>query len=280
MNTDILRFDGVTVDYGRNRALDGVTLNIHCGDMVALLGPNGGGKSTLLKAALGWRRLTRGRVMLGDDHIEHHRPRLAYLPQRHQVDLDFPITVRALVEQGLFASLGAWRAFGAREQARVDAAIEELEIAPLVDRPLAHLSGGQRQRVFLARALAQGADIFLLDEPFDGLDPRAQDILAHTLTQWHARHRTVIAVVHDLALVRRLFPHAVLLDRTVLTQGDTASVLDGEVFARTWHRDDVAPRPSKTAPADGELHLAKHHHHHGHQHAHDHDHDHGGHSHG
>lgn len=272
MNTDILRFDGVTVDYGRNRALDDVTLNIHCGDMVALLGPNGGGKSTLLKAALGWRRLARGRVMLGDDHIEHHRPRLAYLPQRHQVDLDFPITVRALVEQGLFAALGAWRGFGAKEQARVDAAMEELEITALADRPLAHLSGGQRQRVFLARALAQGADIFLLDEPFDGLDPRAQDILAHTLTQWHARHRTVIAVVHDLALVRRLFPHAVLLDRRVLIHGETPAVLDSSVFAETWHRDDVAPMASKTAPPAGELHV--------HDHDHDHSHDHGGHGHG
>lgn len=274
MNTDILRFDGVTVDYGRHRALEGVTLNIHCGSMVALLGPNGGGKSTLLKTTMGWARPTRGRVMLGDDHIEHHRPRLAYLPQRHQVDLDFPITVRALVEQGLFAAMGAWRGFGDRELARVDAALEELEITSLAERPLAHLSGGQRQRVFLARALAQGADIFLLDEPFDGLDPRAQDLLAHTLTEWHARHRTVVAVVHDLALARRLFPQAVLLDRSVILEGATPAVLDSDVFAKTWHRDDVVPRPSRTAPPDGEFHLAHDHPHHHH------DHDHGGHSHG
>ena len=165
----ILRFRDVTVRYGRTVALDRVTVDIPCGSATAILGANGAGKSTLLRAILGWHLPGEGEILLGDAHPQHALPRLAYVPQRQAVDWDFPITVRGVVAQGRYPALGPFRRFAARDHAAVAAALAELELTALADRPIRALSGGQQQRVFLARAVAQGADIFLLDEPFAGL---------------------------------------------------------------------------------------------------------------
>ncbi len=224
-NHNILRFRDVTVHYGRQPALESVTLDIPCGSLTAILGPNGAGKSTLLRACLGWMPLTRGEILIGDAHPEHALPRLAYLPQRHAVDWDFPITVRGVVEQGCYPALSFWRSPSEQERSRVDRAMEELGLTALSGRQISRLSGGQQQRVFLARALAQGADIFLLDEPFSGLDLAARDELAHILVSWEAQGRTVLAAMHDLELVRRVFTRGVLLSTRLVADGPLAAVL-------------------------------------------------------
>jgi ABC-type Mn2+/Zn2+ transport system ATPase subunit len=191
---NILRIKDVTVRYGALVALEHVTVNVPCNSLTAILGPNGAGKSTFLRAILGWHSLESGEVRIGDSHTQHLLPRLAYLPQRQSVDWDFPITVRAVVEQGRYPSLKWYQRFSAADHERTERALEELDIANLADRQIRELSGGQQQRVFLARALAQGADIFLLDEPFAGLDLHATDELAHILRAWEAQGRTVLMI--------------------------------------------------------------------------------------
>jgi ABC-type Mn2+/Zn2+ transport system ATPase subunit len=225
---NILRFTDVTVRYGEQVALEHVTVNIPCGSLTAILGPNGAGKSTLLRSILGWHTLQRGEIRIGDAHTHHQLPRLAYLPQRHAIDWDFPITVRAVVEQGRYPSLGLFQKFSAHDRALVERALSELDIVDLADRQISRLSGGQQQRVFLARAVAQGADIFLLDEPFAGLDLHATEELAHILRSWLIQGRTVLAVVHDLALAREHFAQAVLLNSRLIAAGPIAETLTAE----------------------------------------------------
>jgi ABC-type Mn2+/Zn2+ transport system ATPase subunit len=222
---NILQFRGVTVRYGHLTALDSITLDIPCGESTAVLGGNGAGKSTLLRSILGWQPLAAGEIRVGDSHPHHARPRLAYVPQRHAVDWDFPITVRGVVEQGRYPSLGLFQKLSGADQELVNGALEELGIADLADRQIRMLSGGQQQRVFLARAVAQGGDIFLLDEPFAGLDLFGSEELVHILRNWEKQGRTVLAAVHDLALARACFTRGVLLDTSLVASGAIAEVL-------------------------------------------------------
>ena len=222
---NIVLVRAATVRYGRLTALRDISLDIRCGSATAVLGRNGAGKSTLLRAVLGWQPLTSGEIRIGDAHPQHARPRLAYVPQRHAIDWDFPITVRGVVEQGRYPALGLFRRMGRADRDRVDGALEELGIADLAGRQIRMLSGGQQQRTFLARALAQGGDIFLLDEPFAGLDLFAVEELAHILRNWEAQGRTVLAAVHDPAIALRCFARGVLLDTGLVADGPIAQVL-------------------------------------------------------
>jgi ABC-type Mn2+/Zn2+ transport system ATPase subunit len=250
---NILSFRGVTVTYGHSRhgppALEDVTVDFPCGSLTAVLGPNGAGKSTLLRAVLGWMPLARGEIRLGDLHTEHALPRLAYLPQRHGIDWDFPITVRGVVAQGRYPSLRPWQRLSADDHHRVERALAELDLTAVADRQIRRLSGGQQQRVFLARALAQGADIFLLDEPFAGLDLFAVEELTHILRSWERQGRTVLAAVHGLELTRRIFSRGVLLATRVIASGPLDLVLtDANVdlaFRRSHcvHGDAAHPAP-------------------------------------
>ncbi len=233
-NDQILRFRDVTIAYGRQLALDGVTLDIPCGSLTAVLGPNGAGKSTLLRACLGWLPLERGEIRLGDAHLEHALPRLAYLPQRQAVDWDFPITVRGLVDQGRYPGLRFWQRFGTADRLAVDRALAELDLTNVADRQISRLSGGQQQRVFLARSLAQGADIFLLDEPFTGLDLTATAELAHILRAWEAQGRTVLVAMHDFELARRIFARGVLLANVLVAAGPLPAVLSETNLSRAF----------------------------------------------
>jgi ABC-type Mn2+/Zn2+ transport system ATPase subunit len=231
----ILRFRDVTIAYGRHLALEDVTFDVACGRLTAVLGPNGAGKSTLLRACLGWLPLVKGQIRIGDAHPHHALPRLAYLPQRHAIDWDFPITVRAVVEQGRYPALRFWQRLRPADRAAVDQALAELELEALADRPISDLSGGQQRRAFLARAIAQGADIFLLDEPFAGLDLAATEDLARILRTWSDQGRTVLAAIHDLDLARRLFTDGILLATRLVAAGPLAEVLTAANIERTYH---------------------------------------------
>jgi ABC-type Mn2+/Zn2+ transport system ATPase subunit len=249
---NILSFREVTVTYGRTRrgqpALEDVTVDFPCGSLTAILGPNGAGKSTLLRAVLGWLPLARGEIRIGEAHREHAPPRLAYLPQRQVIDWDFPITVRGVVEQGRYPALRAWQRLSADDRERVERALAELDLTAVADRQIRRLSGGQQQRVFLARALAQGADIFLLDEPFAGLDLFAVEELTHILRSWERQGRTVLAAVHGLDLARRGFTRGVLLATRVIAAGALDTVLTDANVDRAFRRSqcvhgEAAPSP-------------------------------------
>lgn len=247
----IVSFRGVTVRYGKLTALRDITLDIPCGSLTAILGGNGAGKSTLLRALLGWQPLAGGEIRIGDAHPQHARPRLAYVPQRHAIDWDFPITARGVVEQGRFPSLGFFQRMARADHERVDRALEELGISEIADRQIRMLSGGQQQRVFLARALAQGGDIFLLDEPFAGLDLFGTEELGHILRDWEAQGRTVLAAVHDLGIARAGFTQGVLLDTALIAAGPIAEVLSPENIDRAYRRGHCvhgeAAGPASTA---------------------------------
>ena len=247
---NILRFRGVTVRYGRLTALRDISFETPCGSSTAVLGGNGAGKSTLLRAVLGWQALAGGEVRIGDAHPQHARPRLAYVPQRHAVDWDFPITVRGVVEQGRYPSLGVFQRISPADRELVDRALEELGISELAERQIRRLSGGQQQRVFLARALAQGGDIFLLDEPFAGLDLFGSEELTHILRNWESQGRTVLAAVHDLAIARSCFTRGVLLDTSLVAAGPIADVLTPANIDRAYRHGHCVHGATRSAAGE------------------------------
>nr|MDQ3625357.1 ATP-binding cassette domain-containing protein [Verrucomicrobiota bacterium] len=167
----------LTVSYNRIPALHHIGFEVACGQCVALLGPNGAGKSTLLKALCGLLPRETGSVTFHGKAIRGAAPEFAYLPQREAIDWDFPADVRGLVEMGRYLRVGWWRRFDERDAAAVDEAIKAMQLEDLQKRQISALSGGQQQRSFLARALAQQAHVFLLDEPFSGLDKPNHDNL-------------------------------------------------------------------------------------------------------
>ncbi len=252
LDQSIILFREATVRYGRLVALSGITLDIPCGSSTAILGRNGAGKSTLLRAVLGWQRLAEGEIRIGDAHPQHARPRMAYVPQRHAIDWDFPITVRGVVEQGRYPSLGLFQRMGKADKERVEGALDELGISDLAGRQIRMLSGGQQQRAFLARALAQGGDIFLLDEPFAGLDLFGAEELTHILRNWEAQGRTVLAAVHDPEIARRCFTRGVLLDTALVAAGPIAEVLSPPNIERAYrHGRCVHDKPPGPAIVPG-----------------------------
>jgi len=223
----------VTVSFNRVPALHHVSLDLEAGQCVAVLGPNGAGKTTFLKTLAGLLKPETGAVRF--ENGWHARHEVAYLPQRENVDWDFPITVRGVVEMGCCQRLGWWRPFTKQERAEVDAALQHMRLEALAERQISALSGGQQQRVFLARSLVQKARIFLLDEPFTGLDKPSQESLGAILKDLAARGNLVIASHHDLKNVHEFFTHAVFLNSRLTTSGPVAEVLNERNIQRTFH---------------------------------------------
>jgi ABC-type Mn2+/Zn2+ transport system ATPase subunit len=225
MSNHRLEVRNLTVSYHRIPALHHLNFDLPCGHCVALLGPNGAGKTTLLKALAGLLPIETGTI---DFHCHESGQRehdTTYLPQREQVDWDFPITVRALVEMGRYVRLGVWRAFGETDTRAVNDALAAMDLVSFADRQISALSGGQQQRAFLARSLAQQAHIILLDEPFTGLDQNSSRQLADILRGLARDGRLVLASHHDLKSVPELFDHAILLNGELIAEGPPAEVL-------------------------------------------------------
>lgn len=234
MTRDALRCEDVTVCYGRTPAVHHLTVDLTCGTLVALMGPNGAGKSTLLRAILGWQRLTTGRITIGGIPASRAQHRVGYLPQRTVIDWDFPVSVRDVVEMGLYQRRGPFAACTLDDRRAVDGALEEMGLTALQDRHLATLSGGQQQRTLLARTVVSGADIVLLDEPFIGLDPVSVADLIHRLHIWAQQGRLVIAALHDISLARLHFDQALLLKTHVIAAGRVAETLDDRHLAAAY----------------------------------------------
>ena len=209
----------LTAGYERHPAVHHVSLHWRCGDLAAVVGPNGAGKSTLLKCVAGRLRPMHGRV------IGVSPEQVAYLPQISEVDRSFPVTVAELVAMGLWHELGFWRRPTVTQRQRVQQAIEAVGLQGFERRTLDTLSGGQFQRALFARLMLQDAPVVLLDEPFTGVDARTLEDLVCVLQRWHEAGRTVIAVLHDLALVRAVFPTTTLLARELVAHGATQTVL-------------------------------------------------------
>jgi ABC-type Mn2+/Zn2+ transport system ATPase subunit len=224
----------LTVSYRRIPALHHIGFELQCGQLVGLLGPNGAGKSTLLKALSGLVERESGTIRFGECDVCGATPDIAYLPQRESVDWDFPTTVRGLVEMGRYLRLGPWAKWSDDDDRAVSAAVTAMSLDALQERQINALSGGQQQRAFLARALAQEAHVFLLDEPFTGLDRPNQDALRQTLRGLREQHKLVIASHHDLASVPEIFDQVVMLNGELIAAGATEEMFTAANTERTF----------------------------------------------
>lgn len=241
--TPAIRASGVVVDYGRVRALDGVDLEIAHGQVTGLVGMNGSGKSTLFKALMGTVRLEAGEVRLDglDPRTARKQGVVGYVPQSEDVDWTFPLSVRDVVMTGRYGHMGPTRRARPADRTAVADALERVELTELAGRQIGRLSGGQRKRVFVARAIAQGARILLLDEPFAGVDKRSEATIVRLLHELAGQGCAVVVATHDLQALPSLARDVVLLRQRVLFHGPVSEGLTPEHLVRAFGLD-VLPR--------------------------------------
>ncbi|NED99010.1 metal ABC transporter ATP-binding protein [Phytoactinopolyspora halotolerans] len=233
----VVELSGVSVSYGDVVALDGVSLQLGAGRICALIGMNGSGKSTLFKTVMGLLRPHDGVVRLfGADPARSRRAgEVAYVPQAENVDWDFPLRVRDVVTMGRYGRMSPLRRARAADRIAVDDALDQADLAGLADRQIGELSGGQRRRVFLARGIAQGARLLLLDEPFSGVDKRSEATMSELLRRRADDGCAVLVATHDLDAVPDLADEAILLHRRVLMHTTPDEALRPENLALAFH---------------------------------------------
>lgn len=226
----------VHVRYGRTLALDGADLTIAPGLVHGLIGMNGSGKSTLFKALMGLVHPEVGSVELfgGSSAAARRAGRVAYAPQTEAIDQTFPISVREIVATGRYNRLGATRRLRPEDHAAVNAALERTELTTLADRQIGQLSGGQRKRAFVARGLAQGAELLLLDEPFAGVDKRTEATITALLRELAAEGRTILVSTHDLIAVPALCDRIALINRRIIATGTVQQTLRPDLLAEAF----------------------------------------------
>ncbi len=225
---------GLTVSYGQKPAVFSVDMTVQSGAMTAIIGPNGAGKSTLLKAALGIVTPLSGRVTVFGQPLEAQRARIAYVPQRASVDWDFPTRVIDVVLMGLSRQLGLLGRVRARHKAAAMDSLNRVGMRDFADRQIGQLSGGQQQRVFLARALAQDADLYLLDEPFAGVDAATEKAIIAVLKSLKEAGKTVVVVHHDLATVADYFDHVFLINTRKVAEGPVPEAFTAETLQSAY----------------------------------------------
>ncbi len=222
--------------YNGQPALESVTFNIEPGCLAGLVGPNGSGKSTLLRVMLGLHKPWRGEVLIFGSQGRPNHGRLGYMPQSELVDWAFPVTVFDVVLMGRYGRIGLVRRPGPRDRAAAMAALERVRLADRARRRISELSGGEQRRALVARALAQDAELLLLDEPLAGLDATAQHDLLRLFEDLRHEGKTLFVATHDLSCVAADFDHAVLLNRRVVAFGRPPDVFTEELLNTAFER--------------------------------------------
>ncbi len=217
----------VRVLYEQTVALDEITLQINPGEQIAVVGPNGAGKSTLFQVIAGVLRPTSGRVRISGSEPSHHIC-VGYVPQRNRIDWRFPVSVADVVMMGRVGKIGLLRWPSRHDRELVAAALDQVGMSAFAQRQIGELSGGQQQRVFLARVLAQEAELLLMDEPLSGLDLPSQEAILTTLDQLRRQQITILVATHDLNQAAEHFDRLLLLKRRVVAFGSPAEVLTPE----------------------------------------------------
>ena len=225
-----LAIRGLTVAYDQKPAVFSVDATVQPGRMTAIIGPNGAGKSTLLKAALGLVSPLSGLTTVFGSPLEAMRHRIAYVPQRASVDWDFPTRVIDVVAMGLYRQLGLLGRFTGAQKVRAMECLSRVGMEDFATRQIGQLSGGQQQRVFLARALAQDADLYVLDEPFAGVDAATEKAIIDVLKGLREQGRTVVAVHHDLSTVREYFDDVLILNVRKVSEGPVEAAFTPEAL--------------------------------------------------
>jgi zinc/manganese transport system ATP-binding protein len=239
--TAAVRLENVTLGYEGHPAVHHLTGTVRPGALIAICGPNGSGKSTLLKGIAGLIKPIDGTIQLQGCR----RRDIAFLPQQSDIDHGFPATVIDLLTLGLIERRGLFGSIGPSDIVQMRLALDTVGLAGFEMRPVETLSGGQLQRVLFARVLLQDARIILLDEPFNAIDSKTVSDLVALIHRWHGERRIVLAVLHDMALVRAEFPETLLLAREMIAWGETRSALVAENILKARHMteawDDEAP---------------------------------------
>jgi manganese/zinc/iron transport system ATP- binding protein len=226
--------DDLTVAYQRKPVLWDVSFQVPAGSLVAVVGPNGAGKSTLLKAILEMTPRASGRVLVFGDTYRRARSRVGYVPQRESVDWDFPISALEVVTMGLYGQIGWCRPVRKVHREKARAALDRVGLADFASRQISQLSGGQQQRTFLARALVQEADLYLMDEPFAAVDAATERAIVDLLREMRSTGKTAVVIHHDLQTVPDYFDYVVLLNMRVVAAGPVDTVFTAENLQKTY----------------------------------------------
>jgi zinc transport system ATP-binding protein len=237
MNQPVVDINGLWVSLNGDYILQEIDLKIQEGVFLGLIGPNGGGKTTLLQTILGLVKPSRGRVRVFGVPPGHRRSRgrIGYLPQRAYADLSFPVTALDVAMMGRYSRVGLWRRPSAQDRQRVLEKLAAVEMDHLKDRPIGQLSGGEQQRVFIARALASEPSMLLLDEPTSGVDSKAQDAFYRFLGKLKQElSLTIVLVSHDIGVIPYHTDEIACLNRELHLHGSCPDVLDGDVLRRVY----------------------------------------------
>ena len=229
-----LEVHDLTVSYHRRPVLWDIDFEMPEGKLVAIVGPNGAGKSTLIKAVMGLVPPASGYVKVFGEKLEDARRRVGYVPQRNSVDWDFPTSVLDVVLMGRYGRIGLFRRPRASDKDVAMEALRQVGIADLAKRQISQLSGGQQQRLFIARALAQDADLYLMDEPFVGVDAATEGAIIELLREMRRRGKTVVVVHHDLGTVREYFDWVLLLNLRLVAFGAINDVFTDTLLQQTY----------------------------------------------
>lgn len=224
----------LSVSYERKRVLTNIFLELVRGHIYGVIGPNGAGKSTLFKALLGLIEINTGTVLIEGKPVEDMRKKIVYVPQKDEVDWQFPATVSDIVMQGRYPHKKIYQALSKYDYAIAEEAMKNLGISHLAKRQIGELSGGQQQRVFLARALCQQAEIFLLDEPFVGVDITTEEKIIKILQMLAGEGKTILVIHHDLSTVETYFDHIILINQRLIAAGETKTTFTPKNIDATY----------------------------------------------
>lgn len=234
MKETIIKVEDLTVAYDSHPVLWDVDVSMEKGKLIAIVGPNGAGKSTLIKSMLDFMKPITGSVRFYDKPYKDIQKKISYVPQKGSVDWNFPITVKDVVLMGRYGHLGLFKRVGKEDRKIAKEAMEKVGIYPLKNRQISELSGGQQQRVFLGRALAQKAEIYFMDEPFQGVDAKTERTIVALFHALKKENKTLIVVHHDLETVPKYFDTVILLNRSIIAQGPIDETFTKENIDKTY----------------------------------------------
>ena len=231
----MLEVRNLSVSYRQTTAVDNVSFKLHPGQVMGLLGANGAGKSTLIKAILGLIP-AKGGAYWKDRSVSQQLNKVAYVPQRSQIDWDYPVTVKRVVMMGRVATTGWFRRHSRRSKELVRDALQRVGMWQYRDSQIRELSGGQQQRVFLARAIAQSADLFLFDEPFNNVDRQTETIIFNLFAELKARQKTLLVISHDLSETLDNYDRLLLINKKLIASGTKEEVLTNENINKAYNK--------------------------------------------
>ena len=234
MSANAITVNELTVDYDGVTAIKDVYFAVRAEELTAIVGPNGAGKSTLIKALLGLIPTRTGTISCFGTSPKQYRKDISYVPQRAQIDWEFPANVFDVVAMGLYGELGLLRRFSSAHKDRVHSALMDVDMADFAARQISQLSGGQQQRVFLARSIVQDAELILLDEPFGGIDAKSEAVIVDILRSQKQNGKSIVAVHHDLSTVKDYFDDVILLNKTVTAFGPVDDVFTKSNVEKTY----------------------------------------------